>query len=233
MFIYLIVNRVTGKYDVGQHRGNNLRKYLQTKLSDAFKHRGGRSYLFASMRKHGREAFTIHALLSDVETRAELDQHEKDFISFLRSQDPEYGYNICRGGEGFSGPHGPEAKAKVTEAMKKRWAEPGFKEHWSSIMTGHSTSPETIEKIKDARAGQDEAARLAAWNKNRGNAGKGLSHWASVLGGRAGSREAKQRAARVSVEGGSLVRAQHVRWHVNRGVASPQCRLCAPSVGGQ
>ena len=68
MFIYLIVNRVTGKYYVGQHRGNNLRKYLQTKLSDAFKHRGGRSYLFASMRKHGREAFTIHALLSDVET---------------------------------------------------------------------------------------------------------------------------------------------------------------------
>jgi hypothetical protein len=31
-------------------------------------------------------------------------------------------------------------------------------------MTGHDTSPETIEKIKAARAEQDESQRLNAWN---------------------------------------------------------------------
>ena len=70
MFIYLIVNHITGKYYVGQHKGNNLKKYFQTKLSDAQRHRGGRSHLFASVRKHGRDAFTVHALLSDIQTRA-------------------------------------------------------------------------------------------------------------------------------------------------------------------
>lgn len=104
MFIYLIVNHVTGKYYVGQHRGNNLKKYLQQKFYEAERKMGGRSYLYASMRKHGRAAFSIHALLSDIQTKAELDQHEKDFILFFRSRESEFGYNICKGGEGFTGP---------------------------------------------------------------------------------------------------------------------------------
>src|SRR5208337_1334104 len=103
MFIYLIVNRATGKYYVGQHKGNSLKKYLQTKFSDAKHQKNGSSHLFNSMRKHPKEAWSIHALLSDVRTRPELDQHERDFIAFLRSRDPEHSYNICRGGEGFSG----------------------------------------------------------------------------------------------------------------------------------
>jgi|SRR5208282_1509524 len=170
MFIYLIVNHVTGKYYVGQHKGNNLRKYLQQKFYEAERNMGGRSYLYASIRKHGREAFTIHALLSDVQIREELDQKEKDFIAFLKSQDSEYGYNICRGGEGFTGPHAPEAKAKVTKALKQRWAQPGFKEHWNELMTGHDVSPATIDKIKAARAEQDESHRLSEWSKNKGAA---------------------------------------------------------------
>ena len=80
------------------------------------------------MRKHPRDAWSIHALRSDIQTREELDQTEKDFIKFLRSQDPEFGYNICRGGEGFTGPHSEETRKKSGEASDKRWAQPGFRE---------------------------------------------------------------------------------------------------------
>ena len=96
---------------------------------------------------------------------------------------------------------------------------------WNEIMTGHDTSPETIENIKAARATQDEAHRLSMWDKNRGNAGI-LSHKAHVLGGKAGSREAKQRAARISVQNGSYAKAIHTRWHVNRGRTNPFCAFC-------
>jgi hypothetical protein len=244
MFIYLIVNHVTGKYYVGQHKGNNLKKYLQDKLSQASyelkRGRGGRSHLFNSMRKHPKEVWSIHALLSDVQTRVELDAYERDFISFLKSQDPEYGYNICRGGEGFSGPHRPESKAKVTKALKKRWAQPGFKEHWTELMTGHDTSPETIEKIKAARAEQDEASRLVAFNEWKDKKlstdpdhfkkiGAAASREDKVRAGRMGSREDKQRAGRIAAK--SLPKAIHTRWHVNRGLISPTCQLCVPSVG--
>lgn len=122
MFIYLIVNHITGKYYVGQHKGTDLKKYLQKKFWAAKHQLYGSSRLFNSIRKHGREAFTIHALLSDIQTRPELDAYERDFIAFLKSQDPEYGYNICRGGEGFTGPHTEHWKSKVQESWAKKKA---------------------------------------------------------------------------------------------------------------
>src|SRR5271157_638198 len=143
MFIYLIVNCATGKYYVGQHKGNNLKKYLQDKLSHAKHKRSGSSHLFNSMRKHPKDAWSIHALLSDVQTRAELDQHEKDFIAFLRSQDLEYGYNICRGGEGFSGPHSSATRQKIAFASKQMWKRPEIKENFSAKMLGRTPSAET------------------------------------------------------------------------------------------
>src|SRR5271157_120393 len=143
MFIYLIVNRATGKYYVGQHKGSNLKKYLQQKLSQAWyelkrKGHGRGSYLYNSMRKHSKEAWSIHALLSDVQTRSELDQHEKNFIAFLRSQNPEYGYNICRGGEGFTGPHSEESRRKCRQNSARYWK-------------GKKRSRDTVSKIMETR----------------------------------------------------------------------------------
>ena len=121
MFIYLIVNHKTGKYYVGQHKGNNLRKYLQTKLSAARHQHNGSSHLFNAMRKYPQSSlWSIYALRSDIQNKTELDQTERDFIKFLRSQDPECGYNICRGGEGFTGPHSEEWKQNQSK-MKMAW----------------------------------------------------------------------------------------------------------------
>ena len=118
MYIYLIVNHITGKYYVGQHKGEDLKRYFQKKFSAA-RHACGSSHLFNSMRKHPLPCdWSIHALLSDIQTRPELDAYERDFIAFLHSQDPEYGYNICRGGEGFTGPFTVEHRAKLSLAAK-------------------------------------------------------------------------------------------------------------------
>jgi len=120
MFIYLIINRVTGKYYVGQHKGKELKRYFQKKFSTA-RHACGSSRLYNSMRKHPLPCdWSIHALLSDIQTKPELDAYERDFIAFLRSQDPKYGYNICRGGEGggmLGHKQSPETVEKIRKAM--------------------------------------------------------------------------------------------------------------------
>ena len=138
MFVYLIVNSETLKLYIGQHKGSNLRQYLQQKLSEARRGFGGRSRLYASMRKHPREAWSIWPLVSGIETRAELDELEKHFIRVLKTQHPDVGYNICEGGEGFTGPHtkqwrqdtlnrvreywkSPEARIRRSQQMKDRW----------------------------------------------------------------------------------------------------------------
>jgi len=127
MFIYLIVNRETGKYYVGQHKGADLRRYLQKKLSQARYYKGS-SHLYNSMKKHLPYVWSIHALRSDIQTREELDQTERDFIKFLRAQDSEFGYNICRGGEGFSGTHPEGVRQKMSSAHKEQWQEPEFRD---------------------------------------------------------------------------------------------------------
>ncbi len=123
MFVYLIVNHETSKYYVGQHKGSNLKKYLQQKLHHARRGISENSRLFHSMRKHpDPKVWSIHALRSDIQDRIELDQIERDFIRFLRSQDPEYGYNIQRGGEGFTGPHTKATCSKISAASKEMWS---------------------------------------------------------------------------------------------------------------
>src|SRR5208282_5363731 len=143
MYIYLIVNHITGKYYVGQHKGEDLKRYFQKKFSAA-RHACGSSHLFNSMRKHPLPCdWSIHALLSDIQTRPELDAYEKDFIAFLHSQDPEYGYNICRGGEGFTGPH---------------------TEHWKELMRvrmkGRTFTPEAIARMKASPKTEAQLANL-------------------------------------------------------------------------
>jgi hypothetical protein len=243
MFIYLIVNRVTGKYYVGQHRGDNLKKYLRRKFSEA-RHYRGSSYLFRSMLKHPLPCdWSIHALLSDVQTKPELDQHERDFIAFLKSTDPEYGYNICRGGEGNNSPMSEKTKARLKEvgnpvflrspeqeARRKAAVEKARQEQGGSFLTTNS-----VEKIKTARAQQDEAQRLAAFNEwKEQKLAEDHDHFKKIGGraskedkaraGRMGSREDKQRAGRIAAK--SLPKAMHTRWHANRGIIKEGCTFC-------
>jgi group I intron endonuclease len=151
MFIYLIVNHVTWKIYVGQHKGTNLKKYLQDKLSHAKYKTAGQSYLFRSMRKHPKDAWSIHPLLSDIQTRAELDHWEQTLIKALATQNPQIGYNICRGGEGFSGPHSPETRQKIAAASREMWQQPDIRKSITAKMGGRPVSPKTIEALRARR----------------------------------------------------------------------------------
>jgi hypothetical protein len=251
MFIYLIVNHETGKYYVGQHKGKNLKKYLQQKFSHAQKGISERSHLFASMRRHPDPSlWSIHTLRSDIQTRGELDETEQDFIKFLRSQNPEYGYNICRGGEGFTGPHTLEFGINHSHIIKEMWNQPEFRdrmlealkktpeqeayrleEHRKALerLGGSFQTPESIEKIKKWRAQQDEPQRLAAFKK-----------WYKE-----GDPERRVRAAathtgkthKMSAEGSRAIseafrRSCHRRWHVKRGINNPTCQFCIEEKSG-
>jgi len=219
MYIYLIVNHVTGKYYVGQHKGSDLLHYLQQKFYEAEHRLKARSHLYASMRKHGREAFTIHALLSDIQTRPELDAHERDFIAFLKSQDPEYGYNICRGGEGFTGPFTAEHRAKLSKGIKASWTPerraaqsakrkgvprpPQVGEAVRRMRTGVKASAETKHKIRAARLSQPDP-RLGthhseATKKRMSDAKKGMP---SSFRGKHHTDETKEKCRQGGLIGG-------------------------------
>ena len=193
MFIYLIVNHDIGKYYAGQHKGNNLKKYLQQKFNHAQRGISGQSYLYNSMRAHpDSKVWPIHALRSDIQTKEELNETERDFIKFLRSQDPEYGYNICRGGEGFTGPHTEETRKRISHIVKNAWKTPEKRKNMQC--NGNHQSREVR-----VRNGQ----KLGKWGVETGHLLK-----ISSLGSLAQPREDKVRAGKIGIQRGLLKRTK-------------------------
>jgi hypothetical protein len=124
MFIYVIVCSESLKLYVGQHKGESLKRYLQQKHWQAHHYSGKRSHLYAALRKHPRETWSIWPLVSDVQIRAELDELEQHFIRVLKTQHPDVGYNICEGGEGFTGPHTGRWRQETLARVRDYWAKP-------------------------------------------------------------------------------------------------------------
>jgi hypothetical protein len=226
MFVYLIINSITGKYYVGQHKGDNLQHYLQQKFYEAEHRLKARSHLYASIRKHGRIAFSIH-ILSDVKTKEELDRLEKLFIILLDSRNPDIGYNICRGGEGFTGPHTEEARKKNSVASRAMWEQPGKRESIVSNMkkvTGACRVPGgKAGGRKAVESGQFDSIRPAAkaalkqWIKDHPE-----EHLASVRkGGRKNvengniARMRSKLTLEKLAEGGRIASCK--RWNIDRG----------------
>jgi ribosomal protein L32 len=122
MFIYVIVCSESLKLYVGQHKKDDLKKYLSQKFWDAnaSKSSGTRSHLYNAMRKYSRHTWSIWPLVSGIESRQELDGLEKHYIRVLKAQHPDVGYNICEGGEGRTGPLSAETRAKLRAAIANR-----------------------------------------------------------------------------------------------------------------
>ena len=156
MFIYVITNSATLKIYIGQHKGASLKQYLQRKLSAAAHREASGSYLFASMRKHPKGVWSIHPLISDLQTRAECDHWETLLIRSLNSRHPDVGYNICRGGEGFTGPHSDATCRRLSEANMGHVVS----EETRAKISEHTgfKPPEFGEKIRQALTGREWTA---------------------------------------------------------------------------
>jgi len=238
MFVYIIVNHITDKIYIGKTVTKNLQKYLREKLHDARTDQyNGRSHLFRAMKKYqGQEDWSIYPLISILTTNKDLCFWERVFIAEYDSQNPDIGYNICRGGEGFTGTKSEESKEKNRENSLRTWQDPEIRARRVNNQRivrdergGTFLTVDSVTKIKAARAVQDEAPRIEGCRKyaeeHPEEMSARLSQEARVLGGKAGSKENKRRAGLLGAANGG-VQARHTRWHINRGQANPTCSLC-------
>lgn len=168
MFIYVIVCSETLKIYIGQHKGQSLAQYLRSKWYAAHHRLSARSRLYVAMRKYPRGSWSIHPLVSGVETRLELDGIEKHFIRVLKTQHPDVGYNICRGGEGFTGPHTAEALQKMSRSQKKVHRTPERRQIASNRFREMWANPDMKQKISQAIRNAPSETRfhsgIVPWN---------------------------------------------------------------------
>lgn len=130
MFVYVIKNDENGKIYIGKTITADLNLYLKRKVRDALKGTyRGRSRLFAAMRKYQSRVWSIHPLISCLVSNWQLCLWEKALIYAFDSINDKIGYNICRGGEGRTGPQTLEARAKMSENQKQRCTNPEWRAH--------------------------------------------------------------------------------------------------------
>lgn len=139
--VYLITNLVNDKVYVGQTWRRVTIRWCQHK-SDAAA--GSLTHLHRAIRGYAPENFAI-ALLGFSATQEGLDNMERMWIAVLGSANRKIGYNLTFGG--VSGRPTAETIQKMSEAKKKNWENPEYRDKMTDISTHLSGEPERREKM--------------------------------------------------------------------------------------
>jgi group I intron endonuclease len=150
--IYLVRNTSNGKVYIGQTK-TTVAKRWNVHVTSAIKEKHGSPHLYAAIRKYGVSAFTVTELCQG-RSKLELDGLEKMYISFHQSRDHAKGYNICKGGEGFTGKHTADTKRRITQAgMGRKLTD----EHRATLLasrTGAKASEVTLQRLRESHKGK-------------------------------------------------------------------------------
>lgn len=114
MILYIATNSVNGKRYVG-HTTSSLRKRARKHELEAGK--GSKTALHCAIRKYGIGVFVFEQVGSSW-SRDLLKFAERALIEQEGTLAPG-GYNITKGGDGFSGKHRPDSLKKMSRAQKK------------------------------------------------------------------------------------------------------------------
>ena len=111
-YVYLTTNLINGKKYIGQHKAVDFDvSYLGSGIN-----------LKKAIIKYGKQNFTV-MLLEWCKTREDADKKEIYYIQFYKTRNPDFGYNITKGGQSkfFTGmTHTEQSKQKMSDKAKVR-----------------------------------------------------------------------------------------------------------------
>ena len=221
MLIYLILNDINGKVYIGKHKGDCLEARWKMHSRDAT---NGSKFLFhRAIRKYGFKAFQIIALSTFASSQSDLDNQEIFYIAKYRATELQYGYNLTKGGGGSIGfKHSEESKKKM---RKPKILNPETKARIRLARIQQIRTPEQQRKAGKARGQQAiKSGQIQALGRIYGpllGQKNVQSGQIQALGYIQGLRNvANGQLQSISAKG------SHIRWHVNRGIINPRCKLC-------
>lgn len=129
-YIYKITNKINNKVYIGQ-TSKTIAERFDAHLRHAANHVN--RYLYDAMNFYGYENFTVESL--EKCGKSSLDEREIYWISFYKSNNPDYGYNMTAGGGGGD-----------TFALRSEESKRLFRENVSARQTGKKQDPETVAK---------------------------------------------------------------------------------------
>lgn len=153
----MITHEPTGRHYVGK-TAKPRERWLQHRRGAAVRD----SYIQRSIAKYGAEQFTFTEL-EWFDSEADAYEAERWWVAFLGSNRFGVGFNLSLGGEGNAG-HvmSADARQRISESSKRRWARPGERERNGElakrIHTGLKRSAATCARIGESIRGHETTA---------------------------------------------------------------------------
>lgn len=181
--IYKITNKINGKIYIGQ----TIKKYgFKQRYSYNLAKNTRNLHLKSSIEKYGIENFEIIEEFDIAYSKEELDNKEKYWISYYKSNNNKYGYNLQDGGSNgkptqevrnkmsknnpkylLGKHHSEETKKKIGDRLRGRKLKPmseDIKKKISKSLTGRKLPEETKYKIRRSKE------NINQYGKNNPNA---------------------------------------------------------------
>lgn len=152
-FVYALFNTQNGKFYVG--KANNCHDRWSRHLRSA--KNGSLQAIHCALRKYGKDSFQWH-VLQELSSEQEALLAEQYWISFFRSKDKEFGYNLTAGGAGGYSP-GKDVREKISRAK-----------------TGQKHSPESIAKMSKTHSERKHRKQSEETRRKIGEANRGRKH---------------------------------------------------------
>lgn len=145
--VYAHVNKKNGKVYIGitskekpEHRWNSGRGYKEN------------PHFYSAILKYGWENFS-HLILYEGLDESMAKTKEIELIKVLKSNNPEFGYNLTTGGDGTPGFHpSEETRRKLSEARRKENLSEETLKRRSDKLRGRRFTPEHKRKIGDGNS---------------------------------------------------------------------------------
>lgn len=144
MIIYKILNIINGKCYIGKTEQSLEKRWARhLYLVKSGKNR----YLYDAIRCYGVDNFKLE-IIETCESRTQLDEREKFWISHFKTTEKQFGYNMNEGGTG--GRHTQEVIDKIAEKRRGRKL---TQEHKDKISRSHKGKIKTSEHLENISKG--------------------------------------------------------------------------------
>lgn len=168
--VYVHINKTNGKKYVGITKQDVKRRWQN---GYGYHNANKSSYLWNAIQKYGWDGFEHIVLLSEL-NHEEANEKERYYIELYNSNNPDYGYNLTKGGDGFLGMNRTEeTKKKISNSLKGKYTKE--KSYWY----GKNLPKETIEKIKETKR-KKQYHHTEEWKKQHSEDLKGSNNPNSI-----------------------------------------------------
>lgn len=156
--IYLIHNTLNNKVYVG--KTNDLARRWREHISHSINPNSIKFPINFSIAKYGKDVFEI-SVIQIFDNEKTCLEAEKYWISYFKSTDKNYGYNLTDGGDGVSGwHHTTESKNKMSISHKGMKLSERHKINIGLARLGFNHAKTTIEKLSGENSAHSKLTQV-------------------------------------------------------------------------